>query len=144
MYLDDRVLVAVINRRRDLVLLHDELCYRIPIFSAPLCIATEYMAFYLSRAFAEMNGAIHFYARRTGFELVRRRDLLPGEFDHPRAEALYFKLQFRSLERKLPPIGNPTRRPISFIYTTWERFSRAQTVTDLYQHHSANQDTNHG
>src|SRR5579859_8168109 len=128
MYADDRVPVGVINRRRDLALLHEQLWYRIPIFSAPLCVDMEYVAFYLSRAFVNqsLNGAIHFFARRTGFELARRCDLLPNEADHPRADALYFKFQIRTIECKIPPITNPMRRPISFIYTTWKQFGEAQ------------------
>ncbi len=130
---DDRVLVGVINRRRDFDLLQAQLWYRIPIQSAPLCIDAEYIAFYLSRAFRTQNGTISFYARRTGFELLRRRDLLPAEVDHPHADGLYFKLQFRAIEHRWPPITNPSRRPISFIYTTGERFTVAATVADLYR-----------
>ncbi|MHB8627947.1 MAG: hypothetical protein ACYDBJ_16935 [Aggregatilineales bacterium] len=133
MYSDDPVLVGVINRRRDFELLRKELWYRIPIFSAPLCIDAVYVAFYLSRAFADANGSIGYYARRTGFELARRRDLLPIEANHPRADRLYFKLQFRELERKMPPITNPTHRPVSFIYTSWERLNDARTIADLYR-----------
>lgn len=133
MYPDDRVLIGVINRRRDFDLLRGQLWYRVPLLSAPLCIDTDYMAFYLSRAFQDANGTVAYYARRTGCELARRRDLLPGEADHPRAADLYFKLQFRAVERKLPPITNPTRRTISFIYTTWERFSAATTIAELYR-----------
>ena len=132
MYADDPVLVGVINRRRDLELLRHELWYRIPIFSAPLCIDAVYIAFYLSRAFAEANGSISYYAMRTGFELARRRDLLPAEANHPHADRLYFKLQFRELECKTPPITNPTHRPVSFVYTTWGQFIDARTIADLY------------
>ncbi len=129
---EDRVLVGVINRRRDFDLLCRELWYRVPIMSAPLCIDTDYVAFYLSRAFKDANGSINYFARRTGFELARRRDLLPAESAHPRADDLYFKLQFRVLEQRPAPITNPTRRVIAFIYTTGERFSRASTVSELY------------
>ena len=146
MYPDDPVLVGVLNRRRDLELLRDELWYRIPIFSAPLCIDAVYIAFYLSKRIratsplyevergsgGEVRGSIAYFARRTGFELARRRDLLPDEANHPHANWLYFKLQFRALETKTPVITNPTHRPVSFIYTTWERFNSARTVTDLY------------
>ena len=133
MYSDDPVLVGVINRRRDFELLRNELWYRIPIFGAPLCIDAVYIAFYLSRAFDEANSSISYFAQRTGFELARRRDLLPAEANHPHADRLYFKLQFRELERKTPPITNPTRRPVSFVYTTWGRFITARTIADLYR-----------
>jgi len=131
-YPEDRVLVGVINRKRDLDKAQREHWYRMPYGQAPQGIHAEYIAFFLSRAFKELNGGIHYYARRTGIELVRRRDLLPEEPDHPHADALYHKLQLGELRRKDPPILNPTRRPVAFIYTTWDRFSQARVLADLY------------
>ena len=133
-YPDDRVLVGVINRRRDFEAMRDECWYRVPLFSAPMCVDADYLAFYVGGKFSPFGGTIGFYARRTGFELARRRELLPMEADHPRADQLYFKLQFRVLQTKMPPILNPTKRPISFIYTTWERFNHAAVIADLYIH----------
>lgn len=132
MYPEDRVLVAVINRKRDLVYAQHEHWYRIPFQQAANGIYAEYVAFFLSRAFGEQNGGIHYYAQRTGLELVRRRDLLPGEPDHPRADCWYHKLQLGELRRKDPPILNPTRRRVAFIFTTWDRFCAARQVADLY------------
>lgn len=129
---EDRVLVGVINRRRDFEVARAEHWYRIPVAKAPRNIETEYLAFYFSRSFKEQNGGIFYYAPRTGHELVRRRDILPTEADHPRAMALYFKIQLGEMQAKEPPILNPTRRPIAFIYTTWDRFISAETIADLY------------
>jgi len=127
-YPEDRVLVGVINRQRDFERAQVEHWYRVPVGQAPKGIHAEYIAFFFSRAFNELNGAIHFYARRTGVELVRRRDLLPEEASHPRAEALYHKIQFGELRRKDPPIVNSDRRGVAFIYTTWDRFSDARVL----------------
>ncbi len=132
MYPEDRVLVGVINRKRDLEHARHDHWYRIPRGRAEKGIHAEYLAFYLSRAFGEENGAVHYYARRTGHELVRRRDLLPEEPKHRRANALYYKIQLGELRRKVPPILNPTRRPVVFIYTTWDRFIAAKQIGDLY------------
>ncbi|MBN1680644.1 MAG: hypothetical protein JW966_10155 [Anaerolineae bacterium] len=132
MYPEDRVLVGVINRKRDLDRAQYGHWYRVPQGKAQKGIHAEYVAFYLSRAFDELNGGIHYYARRTGLELARRADLLPEEAAHPRADTLYHKLQLAELRRKDPPILNPTRRPVSFIYTTWDRFEQAQVLADLY------------
>lgn len=132
MYPEDRVLVAVINRERDLAIAQREHWYRIPIQQAPDGVYAEYVAFFLSGAFKEQNGGVHYYARRTGVELARRRDLLPDEASHPRAGCLYHKLQFGELRRKEPPILNPTRRSVAFIFTTWDRFCAARTLADLY------------
>lgn len=124
--------MGVINRKRDLEKAQREHWYRVPQGQAPQGILAEYVAFFLSHAFKELNGGIHYYARRTGIELVRRRDLLPEEAGHPHAEAWYHKLQFEELQRKDPPILNPTHRPVSFIYTTWDRFIKAKVLADLY------------
>ncbi len=132
MYPEDRVLVGVINRKRDFDTAQTAHWYRIPQDRAAGGIYAEYIAFFFSRAFGELNGAIHYYARRTGLELVHRRDLLPDEPAHPRADALYHKLQFGELRHKDPPIANRDRRVVTFIHTTWDRFSQAQDLADLY------------
>lgn len=132
MHDDDRVLVGVINRLRDFEAARDEGWYRVPVGRAPRAFDSEVVAFYLSRAFGPQNGGIHFYARRHGHELVRRRDVLPDEADHPRAEQWYYLLQLGPLVPRTPPILNPARRPIAFILTTWDRFCAARTIADLY------------
>lgn len=132
MYPEDRVLVGVINRKRDLKKAQVEHWYRVPQGRASQGIYAEYVAFFLSRSFGEMNGAVHYYARRTGLELVRRVDLLPDEPTHPRAQAIYHKLQLGELRRKEPPIVNADRRVVTFIHTTWDRFMCARTLADLY------------
>lgn len=132
MYPEDRVLVGIINRKRDLEKAQLEHWYRVPTHRMTRGIHAEYIAFFLSRAFDDLNGGIHYYARRTGTELVKRRDLLPEEADHARADDTYYKVQFSELRRKDPPILNPTKRTIAFIYTTWDRFEHAKIIADLY------------
>lgn len=132
MYPEDRVLVGVINRKRDLTHAREGRWYRIPQDRLPRGVNAEYLAFYLSRAFGEQNGGIRYFAERRGLELAYRRDLLPGEADHPRANAVYYKVQIGELIEKDPPVLNPTRRVITFIYTTWDRFVHARTISDLY------------
>lgn len=132
MFPEDRVLIGVINRKRDLDYARTEGWYRIPQKQMPRGVNSEYMAFFLSRAFKERNGGIHFYAESRGLELAYRKDLLPKEADHPRANETYYKVQIGELIEKAPPIANPTRRTIGFIYTTWDRFVRAQKIGDLY------------
>ncbi len=63
---------------------------------------------------------------------MRRRDLLPDQPDHPHADWLYYKLELGEVKHKTPPILNPTRRSVVFIYTTWDRFVQATTIADLY------------
>ena len=129
---EDSVLVGVINRKRDLTYAREQHWYRIPQGRLSRGVTADYIAFFLSRAFGEMNGAIRFYAENRGLELQYRRDLLPDEPDHPRADEAYYRVALGDLQPKQPPVGNTTSRPITFIYTTWDRFVNAATISDLY------------
>ena len=130
---EDRVLVGVINRKRDLNHALDSRWYRIPQKQAPHGVHAEYVGFFLSgKVFKEQSGAIHYYAPIIGLELLYRRDLMPEEADHPRADDAYYRLALGEVQHKDPPILNPSRRVISFIYTTWDRFIHASQISDLY------------
>jgi hypothetical protein len=134
MYPEDRVLIGVINSKRDLQLAQEEHWYRIPQEQMPKGVDTEYLGFFLSGAvFKQQNHGVFYYGRCTGgVELAHRRDLIPHEADHARAEQVYYKVMVQPLKEKLPPILNPTRRKFSFIKTTWDRFVRAEVLKDLY------------
>ena len=131
MYADDRVLVGVVNRAKDLEFARRDNWYRIPQGRLPRGLNAEYIAFFLSgKSFRQHGGSIAYFARVTGLELARRRDLLPDETR--RADEVYYKVQFRHFIQKDPPIRNLPARPISFIRTTWDRFISAEFVSDLY------------
>lgn len=132
MYPEDRVLVAVITRRKDFEIARDQGWYRVPEEKAPRGIFFEYVAFYFTAAFGADRYAVHYYARRLGHELVTRRELLPDEPDHPRANERYYKLQLGPLQRREPPIVSRRWRRITFIHTTWDRFQAAQELNDLF------------
>jgi hypothetical protein len=131
MYADDRVLVGVINRAKDLEIARRHNWYRIPEGQLPRGLNAEYIALFLSgKCFKERGGSIGYFARVTGLELARRRDLLPDE--PKRVDEIYYKIQFRELLPKDPPIENLPARSISFVRTTWDRFIRAEFISDLY------------
>jgi hypothetical protein len=132
MHPEDRVLVAVMNRHKDLELARSEGWYRLPEKRATAGAFFEYVAFYFTAAFVEQKWAIHYYARRLGHELMTRRELLPDEPDHPRARDRYYKLQLGPLQRRRPPIISLRWRRISFIHTTWDRFEVANEINDLF------------
>jgi hypothetical protein len=133
MFAEDRVLIGVVRRKRDLAYARDQHWYRIPQAQLPKGVNAEYIALFLSGAvFKERSGGIHYYAEKRGLELVRRRDLLPEESDHPRADDVYYQVQLGDLIEKNPPVLNPSRRIISFVYTTWDRFVKAREISDLY------------
>ena len=128
MHPEDRVLVAVITRPEDFEAARDSGWYRVPEKKAPRGVFFEYIAFYFTAAFGEQAYAIHYYARNLGHELVTRRDLLPDEPNHPRAEERYHKLQLGPLQKREPPIVSQRWRRITFIHTTWDRFQAAECV----------------
>ena len=132
MHPEDRVLVAVITRPKDFEAVRDLGWYRVPEKKAPRGIFSEYIAFYFTAAFGEQAYAVHYYARRFGHELVTRRELLPDEVDHPRAEEQYYKLQLGPLQKREPPIVSQRWRRITFIHTTGDRFQAAEEINDLF------------
>jgi hypothetical protein len=130
---DDLILVVLVNNRRDFEIVHDQGWYRIPVQTAPPTIeGVQWLAFYQTRAFGDERWAIRYYAPLRGHELVRRRDLLPGEPAHPRADQPYFKLQLGPLQQRETPIPSLRWRRITFFYTTGDRFQAAQEINDLF------------
>lgn len=132
MYPEDRVLVAYVPRPSDFEIIRSQGWYRIPRRYAPKGLHAEYLAFYFGRSFGEEKWAIHYYARRAGDELVRRRDLLPDQPDHPRADDVYYKVQLEGLQRLAQPIVSLRWRRITFVHTTWDRFMDAREINDLF------------
>lgn len=129
----DRVLVAVMNNRRDFELACDEGWYRIPARHAPPSTTeAAVLAFYFTRAFGEEKWAIHWYAPVRGHELALRRHLLPNEPDHPHADESYYKLQLGPLMRLEHPIYSLRWRRITFLESSWDRFTAAEEINDLY------------
>ncbi|MCX8068606.1 MAG: hypothetical protein N3B68_12525 [Anaerolineae bacterium] len=130
---EDRVLVAVMKDLRDFEIARDQGWYRIPVRHAPPSTAEAVvLAFYFTKAFGPEGWAIRWYAPVRGHELVRRRDLLPDEPHHPRADDLYYKMQLGPLVRMERPIPSLRWRRITFIETTWDRFLAAEEINDLY------------
>lgn len=120
---DDRVLVGVIRRKRDVQLAASERWYRVPYARMPDGIDVEVLAFFHA-------GAVRWYSLVRGVELAYRRDLLPDEPDHPRADEMYYRVALGGWFERTPPITNDGRR-FAFIRTTWDRFAAAQSLGDL-------------
>jgi hypothetical protein len=132
-YPEERVLVGVINRKKDFIAAQTEGWYRIPAKQLRYYTDVHHIAFFLSgKAFKEQSGGIHYHARITGVELAYRYQLLPDEPNHPRANEQYYRIAFNQLAPKIPPILNPSKRNIAFIFTTGDRFIMAQKIADLY------------
>ena len=136
-YPDDRVLVVIMNNKKDWAIVQDEGWYRIPAKHAPDCVPqVDYLAFYFTAKFGSDKWAIHYYAPVMGHELVRRKDLFPAKANHPRAGEWYYQMMLGPLQHKLPPITSHKWRRITFIETTGDRFENALEMNDLFDKQS--------
>lgn len=128
-----RVLVAVLPSPADLRRVVQEGWYRIPVARAPQQMAADYLAFYQTGAF-EMNErwqvAVISAVRRVG--VAQRRELLPAEPHHPRAEELYYRIELEQLQRLARPVVSRRLRRITFISTTLARLLNAREINDLW------------
>ncbi len=126
------ILVAILPSQRDFDIARLFGWYRIPLKSAPKVISVDYLAFYQTSTFGEAERwQIAYVAQILGHELVRRKDLIRDEPDHPRAHEEYFKLQIGPLQKLEKPIPAGDWKRITFFYTTGEQFKTAQTINDL-------------
>ncbi len=128
----DRLLVVVLNNERDFLRVRDEGWYRIPVKRAPDRVAADYLAFYLTKVFGPDRWSIPYMAKVKRYRLVRRRDLLPEEADHPRADEWYYKVELGPLERLPHPVPSRRLRRVTFIPTTLHRLLTAQEINDLW------------
>jgi len=128
------VLVAVVNNPEDLRRTASEGWYRIPQRSAPRRVGADYLAFYQTGAFKheDETQTVTYYAPTRRYRLLTRRELLPAETDHPRADDYYFRIELGPLQRLDTPIPAGAFRRVTFIHTTLDRLFTAATVTDLF------------
>lgn len=128
----DLVLVAVVPSRRDLEIARVLGWYRIPLESAPKTVRVDWLALYQTAAFPEQERwAVRYLAQVLGYELVRRRELIHDEPDHPRADEPYYKLQLAKLFRLSRAIPAGGWKRFTFLYTTGERLLSARQLKDL-------------
>jgi len=130
---EPHVLVAVMNDPLALEIARTKGWYRIPVRRAPPRVGADYIAFYQTAAFGpEERWKINYYAPIRRYRIVRRRDLLPQEAGHPRADDEYYKLEIGHLEPLPHPIPSRRLRRITFIPTTLKRLLGAQEINDLW------------
>ncbi len=130
---EPRVLVAVMNDPSALEITRREGWYRIPVRRAPPRVGADYLAFYQTGAFGpEERWMVNYYAPIRRYRIVRRRDLLPEEANHPRADDEYYKIEIGPLQALPHPIPSRHLRRITFIPTTLTRLLNAEEINDLW------------
>ncbi len=119
---DAPALVVVVNRPADLSRATKERWYRIPLNRAPSRVAAEYLAFYQTGAFAaEERFVVRWMAPIRGYILATRRELIPEEPEHSRADEKYYKVLLDEPVLLPHPIPSRRLRRITFIPTTLGR-----------------------
>ncbi len=130
---DAPVLVAVINNPADLERARSQGWYRIPLAHAPGRIGADFLAFYQTAAFPPgERWAVRCIAPVTGYYLATRRELIPEEPDHTRADERYYRVSLGELIPLPRPVPSRRLRRITFIRTTLGRVLDAQEINDLY------------
>lgn len=125
------VLVAIINRKKDLDILLSEKWYRIPVVrmsKRPF----DWLAFYQTSALGKEGKLIRYYARVGRSEELLRRRLLPDEVKHLRADEKYNKFIFSDVRELRRPIVNNTSMRFTFGFTTLPRLLRFRTLPSLF------------
>ena len=135
---DGPALVVVVNSRDDLDRARNEGWYRIPLARAPKRVAAEHLAFYLTGAFPPAERwTVRWFGAVRGYHIVARRDLIPEEPTHPRADDRYYKVTLGPLTALPRPIPSRRLRRITFIPTTLARLQQAEEINDLWIKSSA-------
>lgn len=128
------VLVAIVNNVDDLRRAASEGWYRIPQPRAPRRIGADFLAFYQTGAFRQQEEAqtVTYYAATRRYRLLTRRELMPQEADHPRADDFYFRIELGPLLRLEKPLPSKSLRRITFIHTTLDRLLHSEDVKELF------------
>lgn len=128
-------LVAILNSKRDLALARDEGWYRVPAAHAPAALTNgsiRTLALYLPKEFGADAFQVVYAAPVLGMTTQPRRELLPDEPLHPRADQPYLRVALGALSRLARPIPSQRLRRLVFIATTQTKLRRAQEINDLF------------
>ncbi len=130
------VLVAILNNLLDFAVARDQHWYRIPVGSAHKWLKgrwpPRWLAFYQTKVFGSEAFAVNYYARVLDVRQVRRWQLFPDQPHDEKGRRRYYQLILEPLQRLPKPILSRRWRRIVFIPTTWQKFSSAVEINDLY------------
>ncbi len=130
------ILVAIINNRADFALAMDQHWYRVPVSSQEKWLKDRWpptwLAFYQTKKLGLEAFAINYYAKVHSIRKAYRWQLFPDQPRSEKSERLYYQLLLEPLQKWSKPIYSHRHRRIIFIPTTWEKFSCATEINDLY------------
>jgi very-short-patch-repair endonuclease len=133
-HIDSRgeVLVALLKEKADFAILQEQGWYRMPVANVPRHWPPKWLAFYQPKAFGDEAFRVQHYGEVAQIQVVRRSELFPNEFESARSSQQYYKLTIKDLETLDRPILSLRPRRLVFVPTTWEKFSHADQINDLF------------
>lgn len=126
------MLVAIMNNVADFGILNEQRWYRIPVANAPKRWPPTWVAFYQTKVFRDEAFAVNYFGRVREIKIKRRRELFPNELPNPKSDRQYYQIHLDSLDPLEQPIYSRRLRRIVFIPTTWDKFTGAVEINDLY------------
>jgi len=128
---EPEVLIGILKDRRDLGLLMKKRWYRIPVAHSPRR-RFGHLAFYQPASFGKSGQCIRYMAPVLGRTMARRRSLIPGEPNHPRADGLYWCYRVGKPLRLPEPVRNLGPRRLNFAYTSLRRLFESHDILDVF------------
>jgi very-short-patch-repair endonuclease len=128
---DPVVLIGILKDRHDLDLLLHRRWYRIPVGHAPRR-RFSYLAFYQPASFGAQGKRIRYVAPVLGRTIARRRDILPDQPDHPRANDRYAVFRVGKPFKLPEPVRNISLRRVTFAYTTLRHLFESHDVLEVF------------
>ena len=129
---DKIVLVAVLKSKRDLAILLSENWYRIPAERLPRR-QFDYLAFYQTAVFGSQGKQILYFARVLSWQIAKRRDLLPNDLKHPKANDDYYRVRVGEIKKLPRSVKNIIPRRVSFGFTTLKQLLKSKNILQLYK-----------
>jgi very-short-patch-repair endonuclease len=130
------VLVAIVNNQLDYNLAREKHWYRVPMSSQEKWLKDrwppKWLGLYQTKAFGPDAYAVNYYAQVLDIGEAYRWELFPDQARDQEGMRRYYKFSLGPLHRLAMPIRSRRRRRIVFIPTTWEKFTNATEINDLY------------
>ena len=124
-------LIGILKDRADLALLLRRRIYRIPVTHAPRR-KFSWLAFYQPASFGKQGQRIRYIAPVLGRMVARRREIIPSEPGHPRADDRYVVFRTGKPMKLAEPVRNISVRGVTFAYTSLRRLFESHDVLEVF------------
>ncbi len=129
----DPILIALLPKPIDLERAHTG-WYRVPLRHAPASLLdAKALAFYQPASFGDARWQVAWWGKIEGLETMRRRELVPEQPNHKRANEWYIGVRLQPLQSLEPPKQAKKGRRLLFVPATWGALQAAGTLDHLFK-----------